>query len=75
MKLCNLESSISPPLGEIPFWVHGRLIRNGPGMFEVGDTKYHHWFDGHALLHNFVINKGMTTKWYLLLYLVEKQSS
>ncbi|KAL5499781.1 hypothetical protein EMCRGX_G011241 [Ephydatia muelleri] len=27
-------------------------------MFEFGDTKYNHWFDGQSLLHSFTINKG-----------------
>ena len=33
-------------------------MRNGPGMFEVGDTHYHHWFDGLALVHSFTILNG-----------------
>ena len=45
--------------GTIPPWLSGRLIRNGPGLFEVGDTKYSHLFDGLALLHSFTIDKGM----------------
>ena len=45
-------------LGTIPPWLSGRLIRNGPGLFEVGDTKYVHLFDGLALLHSFTIDQG-----------------
>lgn len=44
--------------GVIPSWVNGRLMRNGPGIFEVGDTRYHHWFDGLALVHSFTILNG-----------------
>ncbi|XP_073763284.1 beta,beta-carotene 15,15'-dioxygenase isoform X1 [Danio rerio] len=47
--------------GSIPEWVQGTLIRNGPGMFSVGETTYNHWFDGMALLHSFAINKGEVT--------------
>ena len=36
--------------GDIPTWLHGRLISNGPGQFQVGDTRFNHWFDGFALL-------------------------
>lgn len=42
--------------GIIPPWLSGRLVRNGPGLFEVGETEYRHWFDGHALLHSFTLD-------------------
>lgn len=48
-------------IGNIPHWISGRLIRNGPGLFEVGDTKYNHLFDGLSLLHSFTINQGVYT--------------
>ena len=53
-------------VGVIPPWLSGRLIRNGPGLFEVGDTKYNHLFDGLALLHSFTIDKGeyLSPKFY-----------
>ncbi|XP_004690217.1 PREDICTED: beta,beta-carotene 15,15'-monooxygenase [Condylura cristata] len=44
--------------GNIPSWLQGRLLRNGPGMHTVGETRYNHWFDGLALLHCFVIKSG-----------------
>ena len=47
--------------GTIPPWLSGRLIRNGPGRFEVGDTKYNHLFDGLSLLHSFTIDQGYRT--------------
>ena len=47
-----------PCPGCVPAWLSGRLLRNGPGMFEIGDTKYSHWFDGQALLHSFTIVNG-----------------
>ena len=45
-------------IGTIPPWLSGRLIRNGPGLLEVGDTKYNHLFDGLALIHSFTIDQG-----------------
>ena len=50
-----------PCPGCVPAWLSGRLLRNGPGMFEIGDTKYNHWFDGQALLHSFTIINGQFT--------------
>ncbi|KAM7057946.1 beta,beta-carotene 15,15'-dioxygenase [Molossus nigricans] len=44
--------------GKIPAWLRGTLLRNGPGMHTVGETRYNHWFDGLALLHNFTIRDG-----------------
>uniref|UniRef100_A0A671LG56 Beta,beta-carotene 15,15'-dioxygenase-like n=2 Tax=Sinocyclocheilus anshuiensis TaxID=1608454 RepID=A0A671LG56_9TELE len=47
--------------GLIPEWLQGTLIRNGPGLFSLGETRYNHWFDGMALLHSFTIKKGEVT--------------
>nr|XP_033799628.1 beta,beta-carotene 15,15'-dioxygenase [Geotrypetes seraphini] len=44
--------------GQIPAWLQGTLLRNGPGRHSVGDTSYNHWFDGFALLHSFTIKNG-----------------
>ena len=44
--------------GNLPSWLNGTLIRNGPGRFECGDTSLSHWFDGQALLHRFQIQDG-----------------
>ena len=44
--------------GNLPSWLNGTLIRNGPGRFECGDTPFNHWFDGQALLHRFQIQGG-----------------
>ncbi|XP_067670849.1 carotenoid-cleaving dioxygenase, mitochondrial-like [Haliotis asinina] len=47
--------------GTIPDWLDGSLYRNGPGLFEVGQTKYNHWFDGMAVLQRFhVTNQEVT---------------
>ena len=42
-----------PVHGDLPDWLTGTLIRNGPAQFEVGGQDYNHWFDGHAMLHAF----------------------
>ncbi|KAM9337755.1 beta,beta-carotene 15,15'-dioxygenase [Symphorus nematophorus] len=44
--------------GNIPSWLQGTLLRNGPGIFSVGDTKYDHWFDGMAIMHSFNFKDG-----------------
>lgn len=47
-----------PVHGRIPPWLHGTLLRNGPGTFEVGKQRYRHWFDGLAMLHKFSFADG-----------------
>lgn len=32
--------------GRIPDGLRGTFFRNGPGRFELGGERYHHWFDG-----------------------------
>src|ERR1700680_3931236 len=44
--------------GNIPMWLSGTLIRNGPAKFEVGNQNYRHWFDGLAMLHKFSFRNG-----------------
>ena len=41
----------------VPEWVSGVLYRNGPAMFEIGEEKFNHWFDGQAMIHAFRIQK------------------
>ncbi|KAM3830426.1 carotenoid-cleaving dioxygenase, mitochondrial isoform 1-T1 [Vipera latastei] len=45
--------------GQIPKWLKGKLVRNGPGKFEFGPDKFNHWFDGMALMHKFEIEDGV----------------
>jgi carotenoid cleavage dioxygenase-like enzyme len=47
-----------PVRGEMPAWLAGSLIRNGPGTFQVGQRRYRHWFDGLAMLHRFSFSEG-----------------
>ncbi|KAM4620307.1 carotenoid-cleaving dioxygenase, mitochondrial [Polymixia lowei] len=57
----NPEPISTEVQGTIPSWLHGNLLRNGPGKFEFGNTHYNHWFDGMAMLHNFRIENGQVT--------------
>lgn len=43
--------------GELPDWLDGTLLCNGPGRFTVTDDQsVNHWFDGLALLRRFRID-------------------
>lgn len=37
--------------GKIPSDLRGDFYRNGPGLFERGNQRYHHWFDGDGMVH------------------------
>ncbi|XP_056646620.1 carotenoid isomerooxygenase [Diorhabda sublineata] len=47
--------------GEIPKWLNGSLIRNGPGSLKVADEEFTHLFDSSGLLHKFGIKNGEVT--------------
>ncbi|MFD8072235.1 carotenoid oxygenase family protein [Streptomyces sp. NPDC059718] len=47
-----------PVRGRLPRWLDGVLLRNGPALFEAGERRYRHWFDGQAMLHRFAIEDG-----------------
>ncbi|KAK6011949.1 hypothetical protein OSTOST_22952, partial [Ostertagia ostertagi] len=34
------------------------MVRNGPGMFKIGDTEYKHWFDGMAYIQRYHFEDG-----------------
>ncbi|CAK8679258.1 unnamed protein product [Clavelina lepadiformis] len=44
--------------GNIPFWLNGEVLRNGPGEYDIGPDTFKHWFDGQALIHKFTISEG-----------------
>lgn len=44
--------------GTLPEWLSGILVRVGPGKFDIGDFTVNHFFDGYAMLYNFVIKDG-----------------
>jgi len=37
--------------GKLPADLRGDFFRNGPGLFERGTQRYHHWFDGDGMVH------------------------
>lgn len=61
-SLTNEVTIDSLPIeGEIPRWLQGMLLRNGPALFEIGADQYNHWFDGLAMLHRFAFADGVVS--------------
>jgi len=60
---CSVHTLCLLYLGSIPPWLQGTLLRNGPGLFSVGNTSYKHWFDGMALIHSFTFKDGTSGAW------------
>jgi len=54
----EIEVDELPVTGDLPTWLAGTLIRNGPGTFSIGEEHYRHWFDGHSMLHKFTFLDG-----------------
>jgi len=58
----EIQEELSPsPLkvhGQLPSWLSGTLIRNGPVNVSMDDKTNGHWFDGLAMLHAFSFSKG-----------------
>jgi len=48
-----------PVEGDLPGWLTGRYVGNGPGQFEVGDRTLGHWFDPLAMVRGFDIDDGV----------------
>ncbi len=44
--------------GNLPDWLEGTYLLNGPAQWELPKRSYRHWFDGLALLHSFRIRGG-----------------
>jgi all-trans-8'-apo-beta-carotenal 15,15'-oxygenase len=44
--------------GRIPSDLQGVFYRNGPGRFELGGERYHHWFDGDGYAQRWQIADG-----------------
>jgi all-trans-8'-apo-beta-carotenal 15,15'-oxygenase len=45
-------------IGRIPADLQGSFYRNGPGRFELGGERYHHWFDGDGFAQRWTISGG-----------------
>jgi len=62
LGLTSLDTESTIPVlevqGEVPEWLSGTLIRNGPAKFDVDGHFVSHWFDGLAMLHAFYFDKG-----------------
>lgn len=54
----EVEMTSLPVSGELPRWLSGALIRNGPGRFEAPGYQVRHFFDGFALLQRFGFHDG-----------------
>jgi len=44
--------------GRWPAGLAGRFYRNGPALYERGDERYHHWFDGDGMVQQFTLTGG-----------------
>ncbi len=44
--------------GRIPADLNGVFFRNGPGRFELGGERYHHWFDGDGFVQRWQVGAG-----------------
>ncbi|KAK8772438.1 hypothetical protein V5799_024319 [Amblyomma americanum] len=44
--------------GQLPAWLQGKLLRNGPGMESVGVDRYNHALDSLAQIRQFSIENG-----------------
>ncbi|KAL5227703.1 hypothetical protein ABZP36_015968 [Zizania latifolia] len=47
--------------GILPLWLNGTYLRNGPGLWDVGDHTFHHVFDGYATLVRVSFRRGRAT--------------
>lgn len=54
----EVEIDRLPVEGEIPRWLSGTLVRNGPATWQAGGQELRHWFDGLAMLHKFDFRDG-----------------
>jgi carotenoid cleavage dioxygenase-like enzyme len=44
--------------GELPDWLRGGLLLNGPALWDLPKGSYRHWFDGLAMLHRVQFDAG-----------------
>jgi beta,beta-carotene 9',10'-dioxygenase len=50
-----------PLTGDLPNWLTGTYILNGPAQFDLGDQQVNHWFDGLGMLRRFTFSEGGVT--------------
>ena len=64
LRSCQEETqhpTIGIRTGDIPDWLSGSLVQNGPGKFSFGSDVYKHLFDGSALIQKFEVSGGEVT--------------
>jgi all-trans-8'-apo-beta-carotenal 15,15'-oxygenase len=47
--------------GRMPADLDGVFFRNGPGRFELGGERYHHWFDGDGYAQRWQVSRGQVS--------------
>ncbi|RLM69470.1 hypothetical protein C2845_PM17G07050 [Panicum miliaceum] len=47
--------------GQLPAWLNGTYLRNGPGLWDVGEHSFHHILDGYATLVRISFHRGRAT--------------
>ena len=52
------QSGDAVVLGRLPDDLQGVFYRNGPGRFELGGERYHHWFDGDGFVQRWQVGGG-----------------
>ncbi|MDM5179513.1 carotenoid oxygenase family protein [Massilia sp. DJPM01] len=52
------QSGAARITGRIPSDLNGVFFRNGPGRFELGGERHHHWFDGDGFAQRWQIGDG-----------------
>ena len=50
--------------GQLPEWLEGKFIRNGPGIFDLdnGNFTVNHFLDGFAMVCKFEIKQGKVSR-------------
>lgn len=56
--LTGERAGVATVEGRIPADLDGVFFRNGPGRFELGGERYHHWFDGDGFAQRWQISQG-----------------
>ena len=56
--LAGEQSGSAAIQGRLPADLEGGFYRNGPGRFELGGERYHHWFDGDGFAQRWTIAGG-----------------
>lgn len=52
------DAPVAVVQGELPAWLRGSLLLNGPALWDLGQASYAHWFDGLAMLHRLHFSPG-----------------